>query len=124
MLPARASRVISAWFAVVALLVAALAPALSHAVSARAAISASDVCRVDDSVRGDATPAPHGGAHPFEHCPYCTLHADGVALPPAAPAGSTLRLDLGDGLPVAFLAAPRTLHAWVSAQPRAPPRFV
>ena len=55
-----------------------------------------------------------------EHCPACTLQADGAALPPSdAPAW--LPPELGTALPRLFLQAPRPLHAWASAQPRAPP---
>lgn len=126
MLPAPASRALTVWIAIAAFLMAALAPSLSYAF-AHAAVAAvpADVCSVDSSVRGDGeTPPATRGAHPLEHCPYCTVHANGVAMPTDASGQTSLRGDLGDALPVAFLSAPRTLHAWVSAQPRAPPRFV
>lgn len=125
MLPTKAARALTAWIAIAALLMAALAPSLSRAFAPAGAMALqADVCSVAADMRDaeDGAPASRG-AHPLEHCPYCTLHADGVAIPAAAQP-TALLTDLRDGPPVAFLAAPRTPHAWVSAQPRAPPRFV
>ena len=105
---------------------AALAPSISQALSAQAGPSWMDICSATDTrwaqpdgAAGEPAPVT-GGAHTFEHCPYCALQAHQPVLPstalalPLAPSASHL-------LPSAFLAAPRTLHAWVSAQPRAPP---
>ena len=111
-----------------AILMAALAPSISHALGAKNGASWVEVCTTvgakwvqpDGSVT-DKAPAS-GYAHPFEHCPYCSLHANAIAIPPA-PLALVPALALSHPLPAAFLAAPRTLHAWVSAQPRAPPQF-
>jgi Protein of unknown function (DUF2946) len=112
--------------AVLALLMAALAPSISHALSAGQGDTWTEICTAVGSrwVQADgpsSDPAPASGdVHALEHCPYCSLHANDLAIP-AAPAAAAPALAGPDLLPVAFLAAPRTLHAWLSAQPRAPP---
>ena len=124
----RASRVLTSWIAVVAILMAALAPSISHALSAKNGASLIEVCTAlgakwvqPDGSSKDQAPAS-GGVHPFEHCPYCSVHANAVGIP-AAPVVPALAISSSDLLPTAFLAAPHTLYAWVSAQPRAPPQF-
>ncbi len=72
-----------------------------------------------DAASTDQAPAS-GDAHPFEHCPFCSLHANAVAIP-VAPLAPVPASALPHPLPAAFLAAPRTLYAWLSAQSRAPP---
>lgn len=116
----RAHRRLASWIAALAVLVAALAPALSHAMGSGwvevCTVQGSKWVQVDDG--GDAgQTAP---AHAFEHCPYCSLHVPALAVPPVS-RQLPLVLAPTDEFPLAFLAAPRTLHAWVSAQPRAPP---
>lgn len=105
------------------LLFAALAPTLAQAFAPRADASWNDICRAQGAARASAESGPSDdaghAAHPFEHCPFCHLQAHGPALPPAPP--SLPVLDGTEPLPRAFLAAPRSVHAWVSAQPRAPP---
>lgn len=69
---------------------------------------------------GDDTGAP-ATALQLDHCAYCTLSGDGSAAPLPAPAPA-LWLPLNSAEPPAlFLQAAHTLHAWCSAQPRAPP---
>lgn len=109
------------------MLLAALAPALSHALASATGTQWVEICTAqgskwiqvgeDGSERG--TPA---SAHVLDHCPYCTLHAPNLGLPPVQHLAQ-LPLPLRHEVPLAFLSAPRTLHAWVSAQPRAPPLF-
>lgn len=119
----RPARIVTGWLASLALLFAALAPTLALAAGARPASDWVEVCTAQGSawVQAD-TGGGHDGAnpsHPFEHCPFCAFQAHGLGLPPALPA-----LPLLDGahyVAAAFLAAPRTLPAWVRAQPRAPP---
>lgn len=124
----RASRVLTSWIAVLAILMAALAPSISHALSAKNGASWIEVCTsvgakwvLPDGSLKDQAPVS-GDVHPVEHCPYCSLHANAMAIPaaPVVPAPAIFSSDL---LPTAFLVAPRTLYAWVSAQPRAPPQF-
>jgi hypothetical protein len=56
----------------------------------------------------------------WPHCPLCSAHAPVVALPPAAAQALPL-LSLQHTVPRLFLVARRGLHAWQSAQARAPP---
>ena len=65
----------------------------------------------------DGAPAQ---ALPLDHCSFCPLAGAGLAPPPAVPPIASLPLR-GAEPPPLFLHAPRTLHAWASAQPRAPP---
>lgn len=115
------------WIACFAILLSALAPAISHAVQRDAPAGWTEICsftgaklvRLDDGGSGKPEPG-QSQAHVLEHCPYCALHVDALGLPPAAPAGPEL-LPLSFHVPELFLLAPHTLHAWASAQPRAPP---
>lgn len=66
---------------------------------------------------GTGTPA---GPAAGDHCPYCSLAHTPVV--PAAPLADVLAQPArAHALPALFLHAPRTLFAWASAQPRAPP---
>jgi Protein of unknown function (DUF2946) len=68
-----------------------------------------------------ASAADTGGlTHVLEHCSLCSLHSDTPAVLPGAAVALPL-LALSDGPPPLFFLAARTPHAWVSAQPRAPP---
>jgi hypothetical protein len=124
----RAPRVLASWIAVLAILMAALAPAISHALGAEDGAPWIEVCssvgakwvQLEDGSTNQA-PGP-GDGHAFEHCPYCSLHANAVAIPATLLVVAWVE-PVSAFLPVAFLAAPRTLFAWTSAQPRAPPHF-
>jgi len=127
-------RAVAAWLAILAVVIASVAPAISHAFAQPALPSHSshhsvaddsgseDFCNTDaDS--GDA----HTGAHDpasaptlhMEHCPFCHLHADALHLPAVSP--RFLPADSKPVRPLLFFLAPSPLHAWRSAQPRAPP---
>lgn len=125
----RAHRAWITWLAALATLVAALAPGLSQAMGRQGSPASSmwvEVCRaggsawvaVSDLAPGQ-TPAK-AQVHLFDHCPYCALHIDALPPGPALPA-LPLPTVTGQAEPTAFLRAPRTLHAWAHAQPRAPP---
>ena len=121
--------------AVFAILLMSLAPALTHALQGQASPAWIEVCSALGSkwvdVAGEATPdaatdaattAPDpqpARAHALEHCPYCSLHATDIG-PLPAPMLVALVPVLSE-VPRLFLAAPRTQHAWLAAQPRAPP---
>jgi hypothetical protein len=123
----RLTRRFASWIAVLAILMAALAPAVSPALGTTGAASWVEVCtaqgskwvQADAGTGGDSAP---GAEHALEHCPYCSIHPNAVGIPPA-PLQALPAAELAHAVPLAFLAAPRTLHAWVSAQPRAPPQF-
>jgi hypothetical protein len=117
-----------AWLALFAMLAMAMLPTLSHALAlARGDIAWTEICtpqgmRVvavsDES--GAPAPDPISAAVHLEHCPYCAQSAGTLGMPPA-PAGVMPLPVAGAELPALFLQAPHTLHAWRSAQPRAPP---
>lgn len=109
-----------------AILLASLAPTLSHALASGSGSNWIEVCTIQGSkwvaADEDGSERAPASAHTFDHCPYCSLHAPTLGLPPVAGL-ILLPPHRAHELPTAFLAAPRTLHAWVSAQPRAPPLF-
>jgi hypothetical protein len=125
------------WIALVAILVMALLPTLSHArahAQGQGAGGWAEVCtpqgpkriavdangKLADTVIDTAEDSANADAVHLQHCPLCALSLDAPVLPPAAPAALPLALT-SDASPAAFLHAPRTLHAWRSAQPRGPP---
>lgn len=122
----RTHRRLTTWIAALAILLASLAPAMSHALASAAGTLWVEVCTSQGAkwiqAGEDGTERAPASAHLLEHCPYCTLHAPALGLPPAAPSAH-LPLPLSHAVPLAFLSAPRTLHVWVRAQPRAPPLF-
>lgn len=109
-----------------AILLASLAPALSHALASATGSTWIEICTTQGSkwikAGEDGSERSPASAHVLDHCPYCSLHAPTLGLPPATHLAH-LPLRLSQEVPLAFLSAPRTLHAWVSAQPRAPPLF-
>lgn len=122
------TRKLTAWIACFAILLAALAPSISHAVSAAQGSGAGwlEVCttagaklvQVADAQNPSSLPAEKG-MH-FEHCPFCSTHAGSVYLPPNAdfilPVVSDAPL-----LPSLYYQSPRPLFIWATAQSRAPP---
>ena len=122
----RFGRKFSSWMAILAVLVGALAPTLSHALRGDAPDGWVEVCTrlgskwvsVDADHEGSSAPqsAPTAGS---EHCVYCSLNLSGAALLPAAQEVDLLALHFE--VPLLFLAAPRTPFAWQAAQARAPP---
>jgi len=138
-------RRLTAWIAACAILMASLAPAVSHAMEmygsgAQASFAGTwtQICTVhgnrfvqlDDNatiIAGKrlppsptSSPSPASKLMHLEHCPYCSLHADHPALP-GAPAVLPAAADSGRMLPALFLQARQTLFAWRGPQPRAPP---
>ena len=123
------TRRLAASVATFAMLLAALAPAVTSALAAANGqhVAWTAVCTADGArlvpVPTDADGVPVAPkAHQIDHCPFCAPHGAGTALPPTA----TLAVPAVAGSdPVAplFLLAPRPLFAWATAQPRAPPAF-
>jgi hypothetical protein len=121
-----ASRALASWFAILAILMAALAPAVSHALAVVGSQAWVEVCSASGSKRIQSD-SPSGSrvsgdpaAQGLEHCPYCTPQGESPALPTARPA-PTLRVALGLAHLTAFVVAPQTAPVWQSAQPRTPP---
>lgn len=123
----RTHRRLTSWIAALAILLASLAPALSHAVASATGSNWIQICTAQGSkwiqAGEDGSEQAPASAHVLDHCPYCSLHAPTLGLPPAKALAHLPPVGLSHEVPRAFLSAPRTLHAWVRAQPRAPPLF-
>jgi hypothetical protein len=119
MRPNQFTRRVAAWIACLAMLFAALAPSISHAMRADAwteVCSASSVKMVKVAAgQGDPDDARH-----LEHCAFCATHAAAPALLPGNAGGMPLLLGR-DSYPPLFFQSPSPLAAWTHAQPRAPP---
>ena len=118
----------AAWLAMFAILLAALAPTVSHATAAaRGGASWMEICTsagpamirvADDQAPG--VPAGNDQGIHLEHCAFCLTHAGAFALPAAALAALPV-ITGSDSPPLLFHRAPRPLFVWAAGQPRAPP---
>ncbi len=122
----RLQRRFTAWVALLALVLGALAPTVAQAALAgqdRAdwlqicSVSGMVWVQVDAGPQVDPLPTPMGDAS--QHCPWCTLHGGAAGLP-AAHAMPPLAPRL-TGLPPAFYTAPLTATVWAPPPSRAPP---
>jgi len=122
---------LSAWIAIVAMLLAALVPTVSHMRSAQPGAQArwGDVCSVDARLTwasAQVSAPPATPLHDDDHAPggvdclYCVLQADHLLPPLAVPALPALRV-LAWRVPVWAPAWPPQRLAWVIAHPRGPP---
>lgn len=119
------TRCLAAWIACFAVLFAALAPSVSHAVSAARGAAWAEICGVSGAKlvnmaddQGSADPVKQSGH--LEHCPFCATHAASFALPPGA--GLLLALiETQTTHPPLFFQSPRPLSVWAAPQSRAPP---
>ena len=115
------------WLALAAMLALALLPSVSHALRFAQGdpLSLAEICTpqgvravlVDGGAGDDSMPATAAAS---ADCPYCSLCGHLAALPPA-PVSVLPPMVAEAAVPPLFLHAPRTLFAWASAQPRAPP---
>lgn len=117
-----------------AIVFAALAPSVSHALAAsqpdNAAFPAMQICSVAGimSTMDMDGPVASGAAeqgmdptkHAFEHCPYCATHAGSFALLPGAAVQIAL-IEGHDLYPPLFYRAPQPLFSWSAGKPRGPP---
>jgi hypothetical protein len=121
-----ARRLFYLWTAVFAILWCALAPTITQAMQGRGDAGELSVCTQfgPKGVAADSA-APAGkrnapaGAHPYEHCPYCSLHAAGLGMPP--PAFDPPALPLAHAVHWRYSAATPTLAVWSDALSRGPP---
>lgn len=121
-------RAVVAWFACLAVLLASLAPSIAQTLQRGApggwtevcTVSGSKIVAVDGAQNDSAPPAP--AEHLLQHCPFCSLHVTAIG-PPPAPLSLPALVRFGFAVPELMLVAPRTLFAWASAQPRAPPQI-
>lgn len=115
------------WLALLGVLFGTLAPTVSHAMAAdHPATIEMQICSsagtmtmtvaLDD---GDA-PATPGAMGPFEHCPYCSQHANFPALLPEPQAIVHLPVSQAD-YPSRFYQSATPLFTWSASTPRGPP---
>ncbi|ALV05210.1 DUF2946 domain-containing protein [Roseateles depolymerans] len=125
MFASRSAKRLTLWMALVAILMMAVAPLVSQVVGADREWQ--EICGVggarwvQTSTADPGQDLPQSPAHLLDHCPYCSLHADALGMPPS-PLAALPALP-AHTLPPAFLQAPYTLHAWLTAQPRGPPQI-
>jgi Protein of unknown function (DUF2946) len=121
----RSSRRFSAWVASIAIVLTALAPAISHALQDQPAKSWIEICTTRGARWIAAAADPAQGipapAHVVEHSPCCLLQGNAAAPPPSLLVVALLAVHFE--APRLFLAGQRTLHAWLAAQPRGPPQL-
>jgi Protein of unknown function (DUF2946) len=125
----RLRRRFTAWLAMLAVVLGALAPTVTQAMVAggdRAgwleicSVSGMAWVKVDTGEVGDPQPdgtAPVGGLS--QHCAWCTLHGGDAGLP-AVDMVSGVPARLTD-LPPAFYLAPMAASVWMLAHSRGPP---
>ena len=125
-----------AWIACLAVLTAALAPMLGHAIATVRGLPVvvAELCSAGQGGRvviwaplaADADPAqPADGPSPRSgagkaHCPACLGSPDPAGLPPTA-APAFLLAAAAYRLPTVALPMPAASPAWTPANPRAPP---
>jgi len=134
----RQNRRLISWLACMAILLNALAPAISHAMAStqNESVLWAEICSVagnkfvpvdfgqpasnqpaDSKNRGDTQPMSS-----MQHCPYCLPHAGSVGVITGFSFELT-QIDLSYSLPELFYQSPRTLFVWAASSPRAPPFF-
>lgn len=109
-------QVLHIWIAMLAVLFAALAPTVSHALASTTAAALAEMCTVDSGTKKAPTNVMHG----MEHCAYCAMQASTPALPPQPLHGFAI-IGGHDVYPPLFYTAPQPLHPWRAASPRGPP---
>jgi Protein of unknown function (DUF2946) len=109
------------WLALFAMLGLALAPSISHALSAQQASNPwTEICSA--SASGEQPVGKGSAAMHLEHCALCCVAASAMGMPPAPPA--VLPAPAGAARVVAlFLDATHPLFALSAPQARAPPLF-
>lgn len=115
----------TAWIAIFAILLAALAPSLAWALApSQQAMPWSEICSVTgkqaaNGVTSNSGSGQQDGKVP-NHCPFCLNHAGYFALP-ATPPDSPLPLDTAAASPCFLATTPSPHAACVSPPARAPP---
>lgn len=142
----RFSQALAAWTACFAVLLASLAPAISHFIAAPASpfviVDKGDLAvksvhrqhegmgyRVEGELARDKglDEHAHGSGHHspalhFEHCPFCFTHAGSFGLPPSVfPSLPVVKSPIA--VAALFYLWPRQSVIWIAAQARAPPSF-
>ncbi|WP_151638601.1 MULTISPECIES: DUF2946 domain-containing protein [Noviherbaspirillum] len=125
----RYTRLLTAWMALLAILLVALAPSISHAFAAKSPSSPKtvEICTASGvkqvSVPYEGTLKPFSTVkhdQHFEDCPFCRIHSDTPGPVPAT-VSAILNTVASFPRPFLFYQAPRPLFTWAPAQSRAPP---
>jgi hypothetical protein len=119
----RGRRIVLSWIALVAILLASFAPAVTQALAASTGLPWETICSAANVGAVKAgTPVAPALAQAFDHCPYCALHAD-LAPPPDPRLADRGTVVAFRAFPIAVTPAPWAHAVRAAAQPRAPPRF-
>lgn len=121
----RSIRLFAAWTALVAIVLGAVIPAMSHALGHAASKDKRwvEVCTVAGTklvavdVQSNDDPTSHLLA--AERCMFCASH--GAVTLPAQQIPPLILKGGADEFPVLYFHAPRPLFAWITAPSRAPP---
>lgn len=124
----RSTRTLTAWIALFAILLGAVMPAMSHALSRLTGdetrwvevctLAGTKLVAVDEST-GDSK-GGNADLFPAERCAFCATHGGMPALP--TPDVAPFARETGiDEFPRLYYHSPRPLFAWVRSLPRAPP---
>ncbi|AKZ64327.1 hypothetical protein F506_18125 [Herbaspirillum hiltneri N3] len=116
---------ITAWTAILAVLLMVLAPTFSVASQAwsqeRGGSFWMEICSaLGDKAANDGDRDSGKNTSSSSHCPYCLMHADAVA-PPRQQRLAEAVFTISHFLPRLFYSAPQPLFAWTVASSRAPP---
>lgn len=120
--------VVVLWIACLAILMAALAPTLSRALTVAngQAVPSFEICSVAGGMNmlpvklSTEAPDPAKGSMRMGDCPCCSMHADTLSIPPTSLVLASGELITGL-LPVLFYQSATPLFAWTPVQPRGPP---
>lgn len=124
----RTTRRFTAWIALFAILLGAVVPALTHALSRPGdgeerwvevcTVAGTRLVAVDEP--GDQDRPGGADLFPGERCAFCATHGGAPALPTLQAMPFVLK-GSADEFPWLYFHAPRPLFAWAPAHPRAPP---
>ena len=131
MLISQGRAVVVLWIACIAILMAALAPTLSRAltVASGKVVPSFEICSVTSGISMNMLPVKFGAQQPsapqqstmtMGDCPCCSMHADTLYITPTTLVLATGELITGL-LPVLFYQSATPLFAWTPVQPRGPP---
>ncbi len=117
-------RIVAAWVACAAVLLAALMPSLSHALAADRAtnLMLAEICSTRGAASADqgGAPADQQAGHLWD-CHYCQLQTDTPVLPTAVFLAGPIKL--ATARPARFLQSFEPLFSWAASSPRGPPRL-
>lgn len=129
MFVSKAKAIAVLWIACFAILMAALAPTLSRAltVARGGTVPSMEICSVAGGLTmvpikfaGQSPEAPQKSPMSMGDCPCCSMHAATLAITPTVLVAASGELITGL-LPVLFYQSITPLFAWTPVQPRGPP---